>query len=326
VVIEALTERLVGDSERALAPIMEDPEMGALEKLQGFCSEIIRWKSARQNLLAAMLTIWYAPDNIAFRLLVDRATAKRLAPLLSAIVRQGVDEHRFATAYSEQAGAIIVAVLQALQDAMAHQLLAAARRSSATPKVKEIAATHAAHIEAIERYLGCASRRVVSSRRPRGKQLDRSITTRRYCGGGRSAVTSDFANKTRKPMDKWKTTCLVVGGGPAGMMLSYLLARSGVQTLLLEKHGDFFRDFRGDTVHPSTTQLMHELGILEEFLRQVPHQAMEQLGIGFNGQTFDLVDFRHLPTACKYVVFMPQWDFLNFLADKAAVTRPSSSR
>jgi 2-polyprenyl-6-methoxyphenol hydroxylase-like FAD-dependent oxidoreductase len=118
-------------------------------------------------------------------------------------------------------------------------------------------------------------------------------------------------------MTKWKTTCLVVGGGPAGMMLAYLLARSGVQTILAEKHGDFLRDFRGDTVHPSTTELMHELGILDEFLRDVPHQTMNQLGIGFKGQAFDLVDFRHLPTACKYVVFMPQWDFLNFLADKA---------
>jgi 2-polyprenyl-6-methoxyphenol hydroxylase-like FAD-dependent oxidoreductase len=115
----------------------------------------------------------------------------------------------------------------------------------------------------------------------------------------------------------WQTTCLVAGGGPAGMMLAYLLARSGVQTILVEKHGDFLRDFRGDTVHPSTTEVMHELGLLDEFLREVPHQTVEQLSIGFRGQTFDLVDFRHLPTACKYVVFMPQWDFLNFMADKA---------
>jgi 2-polyprenyl-6-methoxyphenol hydroxylase-like FAD-dependent oxidoreductase len=118
-------------------------------------------------------------------------------------------------------------------------------------------------------------------------------------------------------MNESQTTCLVAGGGPAGMMLGYLLARSGVQTLVVEKHGDFLRDFRGDTVHPSTTELMHELGILDEFLRQIPHEDLEQLGIGFKGQTFDLVDFRHLPTTCKYVVLMPQWDFLNFLADKA---------
>jgi 2-polyprenyl-6-methoxyphenol hydroxylase-like FAD-dependent oxidoreductase len=118
-------------------------------------------------------------------------------------------------------------------------------------------------------------------------------------------------------MTEWKTTCLVVGGGPAGMMLGYLLARSGVQTIVLEKHGDFLRDFRGDTVHPSTTELMHELGLLDEFLRDVPHQAMEQLGIGVGGQAFDLIDFRRLPTACKYVVLAPQWNFLNFLAAKA---------
>jgi AcrR family transcriptional regulator len=147
-VVEALTERLVDDSERTLAPIAEDPELGALQKLQAFFGEIIRWKSERQNLMVAMLPIWYAPDNLAFRLLVDRATAKRLAPLLSMIVRQGVDERQFATTYPEQAGPIIVAVVQALQDTMAQQLLTAA------PKAKEMVSTHGAHIEAIERYLG----------------------------------------------------------------------------------------------------------------------------------------------------------------------------
>jgi AcrR family transcriptional regulator len=147
-VVEALTERLVDDSERALSRIAGDPELLATEKLQRFFGEIVRWKSARQNLMVAMLPVWYATNNLAFRMLVDRATAKRLAPLLSAIVRQGVDEHHFATAYPEQAGAIVVAIVQALQDAMAQHLLTTA------PKVKEMVATHGAHIEAIERYLG----------------------------------------------------------------------------------------------------------------------------------------------------------------------------
>ena len=147
-VVEALTERLVDDSERALAQIAEEPELGATAKLQRFFGEIVRWKSERQNLMVAMLPVWYAPDNISFRLLVDRAKAARLAPLLSAIVRQGVDEHQFATAYPEHAGSIIVAVVQALQDAIAQQLL------TGTANVKEVVATHGAHIEAIERYLG----------------------------------------------------------------------------------------------------------------------------------------------------------------------------
>jgi AcrR family transcriptional regulator len=147
-VVDALTARLVEDSERALAGIAADPQLGATEKLQRFFGEIVRWKSARQNLMVAMLPVWYAPDNLAFRMLVDRATAKRLAPLLSAVVRQGVDERQFATAYPEQAGAIIVAVVQSLQDAMAQHLLATGS------EVKEMVATHGAHIEAIERYLG----------------------------------------------------------------------------------------------------------------------------------------------------------------------------
>jgi AcrR family transcriptional regulator len=153
-VIDALSERLVEESERVLAPIVADREWDALDKLRRFFGESIRWKSARQNLFVAMLPLWYSPDNIVFRLQMDRAVAKRLAPLLTAIVRQGVDEHLFATAYPEQAGTVIVSLIQSLQDTLAGQLLAAAQRSSDAPTVKEIVANYGAHIEAIERYLG----------------------------------------------------------------------------------------------------------------------------------------------------------------------------
>ena len=153
-VIESLTERLVSDSAQALAPIVDSRKLGADEKLKRFFDEIIRWKSARQSLFVAMLPVWYAPENIAFRLQVQLAVAKRLAPLMTAIVRQGVKERRFATAFPEQAGAIIVAVVQALQDTIAHQLMAAACRSPDAPRTKDVVATYGAHIEAIERYLG----------------------------------------------------------------------------------------------------------------------------------------------------------------------------
>ena len=112
------------------------------------------------------------------------------------------------------------------------------------------------------------------------------------------------------------TTCCVVGGGPAGMMLGYLLARRGVQVTVLEKHQDFFRDFRGDTVHPSTLEVLAELGLLEEFLR-LPHEEVTSLGVIVGGSFFDAADFRHVPVTCKFVALMPQWDFLNFLSDHA---------
>lgn len=110
-----------------------------------------------------------------------------------------------------------------------------------------------------------------------------------------------------------RTTCCIVGGGPAGVMTGYLLARSGVPVIVLEKHKDFFRDFRGDTVHPSTLQLFHELGLLDDFLK-IPHQEMPVIGANFGGYTFTAADFRHLPTKCKFIALMPQWDLLNFLA------------
>jgi 2-polyprenyl-6-methoxyphenol hydroxylase-like FAD-dependent oxidoreductase len=100
------------------------------------------------------------------------------------------------------------------------------------------------------------------------------------------------------------------------MMTGFLLARAGIEVVVLEKHADFNRDFRGDTIHPSTLELMHELGLLEEFLR-LPHQELHELRAVMNGHLVPMADFSHLPTRCKFIAFMPQWDFLNFLADRA---------
>ncbi len=111
------------------------------------------------------------------------------------------------------------------------------------------------------------------------------------------------------------TRCCIAGGGPAGIMLGYLLARAGVEVVVLEKHADFFRDFRGDTVHPSTLEIMYELGLLDEFLK-LPHQKLETITGQVGAEHLRFIDFRHLPTHCKYVALMPQWDFLNFLASQ----------
>jgi 2-polyprenyl-6-methoxyphenol hydroxylase-like FAD-dependent oxidoreductase len=111
------------------------------------------------------------------------------------------------------------------------------------------------------------------------------------------------------------TKCCIVGGGPAGMMLGYLLARSGVDVVVLEKHADFLRDFRGDTIHPSTLQLMQELGLVDAFLR-LPHRKVDRL-VGEIGESrVTIADFTRLSTTCKFIAFMPQWDFLDFLADR----------
>jgi 2-polyprenyl-6-methoxyphenol hydroxylase-like FAD-dependent oxidoreductase len=112
------------------------------------------------------------------------------------------------------------------------------------------------------------------------------------------------------------TTCCIVGGGPAGMMLGLLLARSGIDVTVLEKHIDFFRDFRGDTIHPSTLDVIYELGLLDEFLK-LPHQEYERLTVSVNGKTLPGPDFSRLPTHCRFMAMMPQWDFLSFLADHA---------
>ena len=112
------------------------------------------------------------------------------------------------------------------------------------------------------------------------------------------------------------TRCALAGGGPAGMMLGFLLARAGVDVLVLEKHADFLRDFRGDTIHPSTLEVMYELGLLEEFLKR-PHQQVDELRGLIGDDLIVLADLKHLPTHCKFIALMPQWDFLDFLADHA---------
>jgi 2-polyprenyl-6-methoxyphenol hydroxylase-like FAD-dependent oxidoreductase len=109
------------------------------------------------------------------------------------------------------------------------------------------------------------------------------------------------------------TRCCIVGGGPAGVMLGFLLARAGVDVVVLEKHADFLRDFRGDTIHPSTLELMHELGLLDEFLK-LPHRKVERLGAQIGAISVTVADFTGLPTVCKFIALMPQWDFLEFLA------------
>lgn len=119
------------------------------------------------------------------------------------------------------------------------------------------------------------------------------------------------------PNNPLKTTCCIIGGGPAGIMLGYLLARSGIEVTVLEKHQDFFRDFRGDTIHPSTLELMYELDLLESLLK-IRHSTIHRASACIGDQIVTLADLAHLPTHAKFVALMPQWDFLNFLSAKAS--------
>ncbi|MEO8835480.1 MAG: FAD-dependent monooxygenase, partial [Caldimonas sp.] len=117
-------------------------------------------------------------------------------------------------------------------------------------------------------------------------------------------------------MSATTTQCCIAGGGPAGMMLGLLLARAGVRTTVLEKHGDFLRDFRGDTVHPSTLRVMDELGLLDAFLQR-PHQRLQRIGGWFGQERIQLGDFRGLPERYAFIALMPQWEFLDFVAAEA---------
>jgi 2-polyprenyl-6-methoxyphenol hydroxylase-like FAD-dependent oxidoreductase len=116
--------------------------------------------------------------------------------------------------------------------------------------------------------------------------------------------------------ERIETGCCIAGGGPAGLMLGYLLARAGVEVVVLEKHADFHRDFRGDTVHPSTLEILDELGLLDEFLA-LPHSELRQFHGMVGRRLMRAADFRHVPGRCKFIAIMPQWDFLNFIAERA---------
>jgi 2-polyprenyl-6-methoxyphenol hydroxylase-like FAD-dependent oxidoreductase len=111
-----------------------------------------------------------------------------------------------------------------------------------------------------------------------------------------------------------ETHCCIVGGGPAGMMLGYLLGRAGIETVVLEKHGDFFRDFRGDTVHPSTLQVMDELGLIDGFLK-IPHQKLQKMDGKFGDDSIRIADLSRTNAKYPFIAMMPQWDFLNFLRE-----------
>src|SRR2546422_1799981 len=148
-------------------------------------------------------------------------------------------------------------------------------------------------------------------------RVSRAVSFRAGRNLGEGDLKREIQGAVTMAVASLSTTCCIAGGGPAGMMLGLLLARAGVEVLVLEKHADFLRDFRGDTIHPSTLEVMHELGLLEDFLK-LPHQKVHQLTVQIGDVTVPFADFTHLPTRCGFIALLPQWDFLNVLAGRAA--------
>jgi 2-polyprenyl-6-methoxyphenol hydroxylase-like FAD-dependent oxidoreductase len=128
--------------------------------------------------------------------------------------------------------------------------------------------------------------------------------------------TARYNSEMETPTEKIVTRCCIAGGGPAGIMLGYVLARAGIDVVVLEKWPDFFRDFRGDTIHPSTMEVLFDLGLLDDFLK-LPHNEMTRMTMHVGKDMATVADLSHLKTRCPFIAFIPQWDFLNFLSDKA---------
>src|SRR6267142_1378948 len=145
---------------------------------------------------------------------------------------------------------------------------------------------------------------------------DRPARRRRAMAGAARLWRPVLSAYIGEPMaDTLQVQCCIAGGGPAGMMLGFLLGRAGVKTAVVEKHADFLRDFRGDTVHPSTLMVMQELGLIDDFLK-LPHSEIRALSVEIGNSSLKIAEFAHVPAPCKFIALMPQWDFLNFLADK----------
>lgn len=153
-VLEALCERMLDEADQLLTPLVHDPDLQALEKLQRFFPALLRWKSAQRMFVAELLRVWFTDDNAIVRQKVDTLTAQRLAPLLTLIIQQGISEGVLATPYPEQAGNVILSLIRGLQDALAELLLTFMQQHQESAYIDGIILSYSAYIDAIERTLG----------------------------------------------------------------------------------------------------------------------------------------------------------------------------